>query len=295
MVCEELIKRVPIKLRNSIKRDYCTCWGSIITSEGLVHFMQGDDIFLKQLVTMNDVVKIMPAIGFMSINKNIDKIRFCLSHRLPIILFTDELISDDIIKGMKQIPKCSVFVNLNNVLKEKSLHDKLEHVARLQENMALCKKYWIYVGAYVSYNLLAVRKLDLYEIIDKIKNQISQLFLDFTIITDEYYVKNMKKFDSVKCIRFGIKTYYTPVVQNRCWIITEQARELLVEEIEQYLKYRGIKLKLVDIDNLGKNHREYLTESSDNLFGAAPGLYTKLRRHLTHKLCRCPQCKKLIY
>lgn len=275
------IVRVPIKLRKPILKEYCGCWNTkVFAVRGVPHYILGDNLSIEELTTMLDSLE--QSVGF-HFSEHIDvcrdKVMEVLNRKLPVTIKTNCVLPLDVIEALRSVPHSAIHISMNFL--DNSIRNRLEPSASdifsLREMMFLAKSYKIFVVVHMDYQPHLVSRLDLFEIVDMVKNQIAHLIVRFPRVRDEDFYTNRTKWESLSSSSLNtFKQYYVADVPTRTWNIREKYRKSFLNELQTYVKSKKINIEIDSSWESSNRVRHEHSGLSDLPTGMRPFFYDKI-------------------
>lgn len=247
------IVRTPIKLREPIMFDLCSCWGSRrVHVDGELHYIIGDDFSLDRLSVFLDETQYCVNIKFdEDIDKCWSKIQLCLDRHVPVTVKTSKVVSENRLQQMSEVLHCSIQTDMNlpSKFSGNSLGNRIwrEEVAEpLREMLIQCKSWKLDTSVTYRYDLIDSSLFDVYELIEYFRLGVSHSFLEFINKTGNSDFSN----------------YFDYNVLTGEWEPKEKYILKIAEEINEYSKLRKIPLELVQYNYDGSQRNVYRYMSS---------------------------------
>jgi hypothetical protein len=304
MVVRTPVKRMSIKIRKPIHKEYCNCWNMKIYSiDGIPHLVVGDYFSIEEMQAFLDSVDCCVGFYFSQpINKCKDKIMLALDKGLPVTIETKTVLPNDVLEGLRRVPHSAIHVSINFLedFPRKRLEPGSSDIFSLREMMFLAKSWKIFVALCIDYKPHLVPKLDVYEIVDITKNYVSHAFLRFPTVPDEEFYEVKYQWEAIKPSSIELfKQYYMPNVPDRTWEIRPKYERMFINELQEYLKCKKIDMEVVKSHDSSNRIRHEMSGLSELPLGMKPFFYEKVdgvfkETEMTPDQ-RCQKCEKPIF
>ncbi|QPX71690.1 hypothetical protein [Bacillus phage SP8] len=280
-------ERKPIKLRNPVQLDYCTCWGTKVVSYNSKPFLtMADGASLTQL---EEYIQQVPFSTAMYVtydeNQGWEKIKLFLSKGLPVYVKTYEVLPREVVDVLRESQHSAVSLEVADFLEQ--------DIPEARKMLHELKSWGVSTVLEVSH-IACGSLLDTLVIIEKFKNVVGHVTVHLPEVEDE---------DVPSWQQPLMNTYYSPCVENRSWIIKEDYRKKINEKVSSYLESRKIKFEegiSVDSDD---RIRHISSVDSESPFGLPEFIYKNtgegFEEHINPyrdseeiTLGNCPRCGK---
>lgn len=299
------IKRKAIKIRKPIHKEFCSCWNTkVFSADGIPYLTVADHTSVELLKEMLEEVS--QATGFYLSASYEDyelKAMTILEKKLPVTVYTNRVLSDDLLKAMSEVPHSAVHADMNFL--EDDLRNRLDPTASsimdMRAMMFNCKSWKIFTVLCVSYQPHLVSKFDLYEMIDMIKNQVAHLVLSFPSIDDsEFYSTFKAKWESIKPSSIDLfRQYFTPEVTMRSWEVRPKYKKDITRELLAYTKTKKIGMEVLENHESDNRIRHHMSGMAPLPLGIRPFWYGKVNGQFEKVDAmpdqECPRCQKGIF
>lgn len=246
------VTRVPIKLRKPIHKDFCSCWGTqTFAIDGIPQYINGDKF--THVMYLHDFLSSTPAclpIHFTYHDSSVDTmIGLCISMKIPVVVKTNQVLPTYILEELRKVPHSGIQVSINFLdgLIKNRLEDNASDTFSIREMISLAKSWKIFVSLAVEHQPHLTSKLDLFEIVDNVKNYVSHILISYPDFTDVYFHEVKAIWESLSygsAERF--RQYYMPHVPTRTWAIRPRYRDDIISSLSEYLKGKKIGLEIVE-------------------------------------------------
>lgn len=299
------IIRVPIKIRKAIQKDYCSCWGTKVFSVDDVPFLTiVDDVPIETLAEMLNTLD--SSTGFYiqkPLNKETEqKVLMILSHKLPVTINTSKVLPDHIIEAMTTVPHSSIHASINFL--DYSTGNKIEPadtIDDIRDMLYYAKNHKVFTVLSIKYYPHLVPKLDLFEVVDRVKNQVSHIVMEFPEITDEIYYTHYKTLwealvpNSLELFR----KYYQANVLKRSWEIKPKYIKEFMKDMQLFIKPKKLGMEVMENFESDNRIRHKLSGMVELPLGMRPFWYKKVD-DVFEKVedvpsQDCPKCLKPIF
>lgn len=265
------IKRVPIKIRKAIQKEYCECYNAaVMTADGIPQLIIGDNLSHDDLDKYLSEVKVSTPMYF-SHPFTMNYVR-CLEKGLPITVRTNRVLGNDILNLMSDVPHCAIHVCINSLNSEFN-NDSIDNLWNM---MHVAKGKKIHLVLETEYMPHLVHKLDLYELVSMTKNLVNHMLLSFPIITDRDYHMNIDRWEEITPDAHELfRSIYVPNVPTRSWEVKAKYQQEIVSGLQDFIKAKRISLELLHIE--GEDGRIRHTSLHEGLpLGIRPFMYTNV-------------------
>ena len=241
MTVRNSIKRIPIKIRNPIHKEYCDCWNMKIYSiDGIPHLIMGDNLSIEEMQSFLGTVDCCVGFYFSQhISKCRDKVILALSKGLPVTIRTKTVLPNDVLEALREVPHSAIHVSIDFLddFPRKRLEPDSSDIFALREMMFLAKSWKIFLVLCIDYKPHLVPKLDVYEMVDITKNYVSHTLVRFPPIPDEEFYHVKYQWESIKPSSIELfKQYYMPNIPNRTWEIRPKYEKMFTNELLDIIK-----------------------------------------------------------
>lgn len=305
MIIRTPITRVPIKIRKPIHRQFCKCWGlQVFSIDGVPQFINGDKF--TSVVHLMDFLDATPAclpVHFSEYDNSLDPlIGLCINSGIPVVIRTNKVLPHYILEELRKVPHSGIQISINFLddLMRNRLGRGASAPSDLREMISLAKSWKIFVSLSVEYQPHLVSKLDLYEIVDMVKNYVSHILISYPSFSDVLYHEIKGGWESLKhgsSDRF--KQYFMPEVPTRTWVIRPRYKEEFTSGLSDFLKGKKITLEVLDQYEESNRVRHIPSGLSDLPLGIRPFFYEKVegtfRKTDSPEGFICPKCEKPIF
>lgn len=304
MTVRTSIKRIPIKIRNPIHKEYCDCWNMKIYSiDGIPHLIMGDSLSIEEMQSFLDTVDYCVGFYFSQhISKCRDKVILALSKGLPVTIRTKTVLPNDVLEALREVPHSAIHVSIDFLddFPRKRLEPDSSDIFALREMMFLAKSWKIFLVLCIDYKPHLVPKLDVYEMVDITKNYVSHTLVRFPPIPDEEFYRVKYQWESIKPSSIELfKQYYMPNVPNRTWEIRPKYEKMFTNELLEYLRCRKINMEVVKGHHSNNRIRHETSGLSELPLGMKPFFYGKVNGTFKETEMtpdqRCQKCGKPIF
>lgn len=295
MIVRTPVSRIPIKIRKSIVRDFCSCWGlTVLAIDGLPHLVIGDGASHSDIKNFLDSVDCCTGFYFSEPEEDCaSKISLVSEYGLPITLRTDKRITDGMMAILASLPHSAIHVSME------SSRNFLPFSVRLMLSEA--KSLKVVSAVQIEYKPHLTKKLNLLDSLDSVKNYISHVLVSYPDIDDIEYNRVKSQWEQVSPGAVeSFKHYYMPDVHSRSWTLKPRYRQEITSMMDDYLKPRKVTLEVVG-DSKASSNRVRLDYAglSSNPLGMRPFLYKKEDGRFveTHNFegHTCPKCNLNIF
>ena len=300
---DELVKRIPIRIRKSIHKEYCRCWDvDIFTVNGEPQFLIGDKLSDDDMVRfIEEVGECVPIHFRQPIEECEFKVRYVLSKKIPVVIRTNKVLPEWVIPALSSVPHSGIQLSINFL--EGSMRNRLEEEvldADIREMLSLAKSWKIKNTLVLSYMPHLTSKLDVLEITDSFKNYVSHILLSFEDVLDEQYYEMRHVWEVLKTSSLDkFRQYYEADVPRRAWTIRQRHRDDIIYLLFDYLKGKKIGLEVVNDEAINGRIRHISSGLSDLPLGIKPFFYKKEEGNFVavEKLegSTCPTCGNSIF
>lgn len=282
-----MIIRTPIKIRKPILKDYCNCFGqNTVSVDGIPQgiYVKGYEGAKNVLENYLEIVPIYikDALG-------IEELEDLLSYKAPLNLLVDNLpYLEEMLPLLSKIPYCGITLDVTSSMDFEKLRSLL-HVAKSTK---------IHIIGLMRYNPALSSRLDLYSVIEQVKNYIHHILLEIPQdISDEIYTE-LKHSSTWNDKRF--QEYYDYEVTSGKWYLRSETVDSFMEFTHKHLKLRKISVECINfVPNKGRI-RHNIGESN-LIFGMRP--FPHARESSVREFSKvedlqgtsCEQCKKPIF
>lgn len=296
------VKRVPIKIRKPIQRDFCQCYDlSVLLVDGEPGLVVGDRLSYTDMVRYLDTVEITTPIFFSTYFGNEDKIKACISRKLPVGVNTYTVLSDKVVDALAEIPHCSIHISIDLVedFTMNPIPDSSSGAVLLREMMHLAKSRKIFLSLNIPFFPYISPRLDLLEAVDMYKNLVDNVSISFPDISDELFRSNKAMWEhyAVGCTD-RLKAMYVADVPSRSWKIRDRYKQDTVSAIVTFLKSKKLPIEIIDDDVSVNRIRRVSSGFSEFPLGMRSALYSKVDGFFTRADHRsegiCKTCSKTL-
>jgi hypothetical protein len=307
MIMRTPITRVPIKIRNPIHKQFCNCWGiQTFAIEGVPQFIKVDGLTNESMSDFLHSTPVCLPIHFMEFNESNEmKIRMALGMGVPVVIRTNTVLPHWLLQALKEVPHSGIQISMNFL--DEVMRNRLERGAsdifELRKMISLAKSWKIFISLVVEHQPHLVSKLDLYEMVDMVKNYVSHIFISYPSFSDVLVHEAKSMWESLRTSSSDkFRQYYMPDVPARAWVIRPRYMQEITEGLSEYLKGKKIGLEVVD-HHLKYNGYDRIRHQNSGLsdlpMGIRPFFYEK-----TDELFKevesvegftCKKCEKPIF
>lgn len=300
----ETIVRKAIKLRTPIQLDYCDCWGvKILSANGIPYLSVADGTPIENIRRM---LELEQSIGYYfsePIEDCMDKVLLVLSQNIPVTIKTNKVLPDKLLQMMHNVAHSSIHVSIN-YLDERSrlvLDPGSDSLSDMKEMLFNAKSLKIFTVLTMKYIPHLVPRLDVYEIIDMVKNQVSHMTVEFPVVSDQSFYSTYKsKWEAHKPSSLDLfRQYFTADVPSRAWEVRPKYKKVILKELQDYIKDKKIGIEVMNLHESNNRIRHALSGMSELPLGMRPFWYQKEEGIFKHTLESpkqiCPMCQKPIF
>lgn len=234
-VMEKQIIRTPVKIRKSVHREYCKCWGlKPFVINGIPHYLSMDGVSIdtvQEFLSSSD-----RSIGIYSsepIEQSHKKILRVLDHGLPVTIRVNHALPETLLDTMHEVPHCAIHFYINHL--DKSIKKSW------QSMMAQAKTQKVSVMLEAEYTSHLMKKLDIFEMIEDCKNYIDHVMLYFPVISDVELLDYKNEWDMEK-----FKSHYAPEIKDRSWELKHRVKHDMIKSLEIFTRYKSLGFEVLD-------------------------------------------------
>lgn len=272
------IRRVPIRLRKAIHKEFCKCYNTKVMSvNGVPHLLMADSMTLSDIENFLSDVQVSTPVYFSSADM-LDKARLFLDKGIPVTVKTSRVLTNYELEMLRKVPHCAVHLSmkfLDGFIRSR-LDSSSPDPSAFREMAFLAKSWKIFLALDVEYYPHLMKKLDLFEIVEMYKNLVSHVLLRFPTFTDEElrgtHITQWEAL-SLKYIE-DFKHYYMPIVPERSWEVKPRYQQEFISELSDFIKVKRLGLEVVEWDD-DDRVRHQSTGLSDLALGIKPFMYVR--------------------
>jgi hypothetical protein len=306
MVMRTPITRVPIKIRQPIHKQFCKCWNyQVFSIDGVPQFINGDKLLDTDIADMLVEMPVMLPIHLTYIEGDVGfpiRLGMIIARGVPVVIRTNCVLPQWILSELRKVPHSGIQLSMNFL--DDSMRNRLERgaspISDLREMTSLAKSWKIFVSLSIDYLPHLVPKLDLYEMVNMVKNYISHILIRYPRITDELFYSAKGKWESLKHGSSDkFRQYYMPHVPSRTWVVRPRYRDEFTTGLSEFIKSKKISMEVLDEYDLEDRVRHIPTGLSDLPLGIRPFFYENLGESFSPTNSAdgfiCPRCEKPIF
>lgn len=302
--------RKPIKIRKPIQAEHCSCWNTKVFSVDSSPFLVVvDALSLSELVDFLDTIDQSTGLYFKEpLNEEGEqKVMLALSKKLPVTIKTSSVLSNHILEAMTKVPHSSIHAEVNflDTSLGNKIYPEVDSIQDIRDMLYYAKTYKVFTVLSIRYQPHLVPKLDILEIIDMLKNQVSHLTLDMTGVDDkEFHLKHKSRWEALVPNSIdNFRKYYSPDVSTRSWELRPKFKKEFLKDIKLFIKPRKIGMEILEEFDNGNRIRHISRDKSSGLsmlpLGMRPFWYQKVEG-VFEKMeeapnQQCSSCQKPIF
>lgn len=248
-----MIMRKPIKIRKPVQLEYCSCFGQNTVSvdgepQGI--YVNGFKEAIAVLKNYTETVTL-----YIKEELSSEEINAILEYKVPINLLVSSVeYLYDVVPLLTKVPYCGITLVVNRNM----------HFDRLRELLHVAKSTKIHIITLVQFNPTTTSKLDLFDMVEQIKNYTHHMLLDMrNVIGHESVCASDTK---------RLSKYYFEGSDG--WVLDIDAVTALMSTIQKHFKLRKISVERIEFSPSNGRIRHSMGESN-LLFGIRPFFYVK--------------------
>lgn len=296
------VTRRPIKIRQSIHKEYCECWNTqVMSMNSIPYTWSADNMSLEELGRFLQSHTVVTTALFEEID--MDKISLCLSHGVAVTVVTNKVLTPTLIDRMSAVPRCSIQTSIEFLQSSirNSLSPNSSEPFALLQMMHAAKAKKVYQILEVCWYPHLMNKFDLFETIDMYKNYVNHLVLRVPPFSDLVYRAEVTRWQALGLSNAEkFKHFYEPDIQGRSWKVRDKYREEIISELVDFIKSKKLSIEYTEWDSNSHRVRHKQSGTAKHPTGISNTLYQKgedgkFILNANAEESGCPTCGKTLF
>jgi len=273
------VVRKAIKLRKPIHKEFCTCHDiQVLSMNGVPYVWNADKLSFDELhLILSGLDTLTPVMFSEPVEYCRDKIELCLEYKIPVNVCTNKVIPSDLVTEISKVPRSSIQVSMEflDPFIRNRLAPEASDPSALIEMMHMAKSKKIFQTLEIPWYPHLVGKLDVFEMVEMMKNYVGHVIVMFLPIHDLLYKSEVTKWEALspKSLE-SFKHFYEPSVPDRTWRIRNKYQQEFLSDLSDFIKVKRLTIEVVEWDE-SPRVRHQSVGSADHPLGMRPVLYKK--------------------
>jgi DNA repair photolyase len=230
------------------------------------------------------------------------KLGMLIARGVPVVVKTNRVLNQWVLSELRKVPHSGIQLSIKFL--DDTMRNRLERgasaISDLREMISLAKSWKIFISLSIDYLPHLVSKLDLYEMVDMVKNYTSHILIKYPAITDELFYEAKTGWEALKHgSTEKFKQYFIAQVPTRTWVVRPRYKEEITKGLSEFLRGKKITLEVLDEYEETDRIRHMASGLSDLPLGIRPFSYENVegifKKTDSAEGFTCPKCEKPIF
>ncbi|AYP68628.1 hypothetical protein EalM132_00116 [Exiguobacterium phage vB_EalM-132] len=281
---ENGVVRVPIKIRKAVQFEHCTCRKiGTIAVEGETCWHKVNHTNEQGYMEWLSEIDLAVPNYFVYSKDSESLIMYCLSRNIPVVVETEVVLPDHLMKAMMAVPHCAVHISLFALEESdrKLISKNCSPMRELAKMSAVLKTWKVVTRLRINCLPHLVPLYDYCEIFDLFRNYTNHAFIHIHNVSDEYLQANKENWNLLSLFSLDrFKQIYSADVPTRSWVLRPSLYKRWVKVISEYAQHKKVHINIPDTD-WSENRVRLFGNSTDKVDN--PDKVLGLRRYVYQK------------